>query len=96
MTAAFNGNSSVNIATATTTTAKTGKGCLKRIVINKPVATAVITVYDNTAASGTKLATITLPATLLEDTKSLEFDVAFGTGLTIVTSQATDLTVVFN
>lgn len=96
MSKAFNGNASVNITSAVTTVAKSGKGCLKRIVINKGVATAVITVYDNTAASGTKLATITLPATLLDEARSLEFDVVFATGLTIVTSQATDLTVVFN
>lgn len=96
MTQAKQGYSFSNITSAATTTVKTTGGCLKRIVINKPVASAVITIYDNTTNSGTKLGTITLPATLLEDTKSLEYDVSFGTGLTIVTSQATDLTVVFN
>lgn len=86
-----------NIASATTTTAKSGIGRFYQLVINKPVANGVITIYDNTAASGTKIATITLPATLLQDCVSLNFGGAvFGTGLTIVTSAATDITAIFD
>ena len=84
-----------NIASATTTTVKTGFGKLENIVINKPVANGVITVYDNTAGSGTKIATITLPATLTQDAITLTYNTAFGTGLTVVTSAATDITVTY-
>jgi hypothetical protein len=83
-----------NIATATTTTSKSGAGFLHSITVNTIVASATITVYDNTAGSGTKIATITLPSTITSDAPfTLRYDVAFATGLTIVTSGATDLTV---
>lgn len=82
-----------NIAGAATTVIKTGSGVLKGIVVNKAVANGVITVYDNTAGSGTKIATITNPATLLHSQVSLDFNCKFSTGLTIVTSAADDITV---
>lgn len=85
-----------NILTATTTVCKAGFGKLERIVINKAVASAVVTVYDNTAGSGTKIATITMPATLLESHNVLDFGCTFGTGLTVVTSSTADITVVFS
>ena len=84
-----------NIAAGATTAVKSGSGTLKRIVINKKVANGVITIYDNTAASGTKIATITNPATLLDNAQQLDYDVAFNTGLTVVTSAADDVTVVW-
>lgn len=85
-----------NIKTATTTTVKSGKGILHKIVINTIVASATITVYDNTAGSGTTIATITLPATITGDNPfTLEYDLQFTTGCTIVTSGATDITVVY-
>jgi hypothetical protein len=84
-----------NITTATTTTVKSGSGTLVRIVNNKKVASGVITIYDNTAGSGTKIGTITSPATLLDNHQVYDFQVGFQTGLTIVTSQAEDLTVVW-
>lgn len=85
-----------NIATATTTVVRNGKGVLKGIVVNKAVATGAITIYDNTAASGAKIATITSPATLIHSQISLDYgEVAFTTGLTIVTSQADDITVIW-
>lgn len=84
-----------NIASATTTVCRSGKGFLSKIVVNTAVANGVITVYDNTAASGTKIATITMPATLLQNHFTLDFGkVMFNTGLTVVTSAATDITVV--
>lgn len=83
-----------NITTAATTTVKSGSGFLHSITINKLVASAVITIYDNTAGSGTKIGTITYPATLLTDSPvTVEFNVSFGIGLTIVTSVANDLTI---
>lgn len=90
------GNNYTNIAGAATTAVKASAGRLKRITVNKAVASSVITVYDNTAASGTKIATITNPGTLLQNNFTLEFDVRFATGLTIVTSAADDITVVWN
>jgi len=86
----------VNIASATTTAIKTGFGKLHKIVINKPVANGVITVYDNTSGSGNKIDTITLPETLTQDCCMLDYETAFGTGLTVVTSAATDITVTYS
>ena len=88
-------NADTNITSATTTTIKSGSGTLVRIVNNKKVANGVITIYDNTAASGTKIGTITNPATLLDSAQTYEYGVGFTTGLTIVTSAAEDLTVVW-
>jgi hypothetical protein len=83
-----------NITTATTTAVKSGVGFLHALTINTYVASATITIYDNTAASGTKIGTITLPSTITADAPvTLTFDVGFATGLTIVTSGATDVTV---
>ena len=46
---------------STTTTVKSGGGLLRGIMINTPVASGTLTVYNSTTASGTKVATITLP-----------------------------------
>lgn len=77
-----------NITSATTTTVKSGSGILRRITINTTAAGA-ITVYDNTAASGTKIATF--PSSAVVGT--YEYGVRFTTGLTIVTAAASDITV---
>lgn len=84
-----------NITTATTTTVKSGAGFLHAITFNTPVASSVITIYDNTAGSGTKIGTITLPAVLLaQGAYTAPLNVSFTTGLTIVTATAaSDLTV---
>lgn len=88
--------SATHITTATTTTVKSGGGLLHAIIIGKGVATGVITVYDNTAGSGTVLSAITFGAALLTDPPLLAtYDIRFVTGLTIVTSQATALTIVW-
>lgn len=82
-----------NISTATTTVVKSGAGFLHLIVIGKHVASNAITIYDNTAASGTKISTIT-PGTLLTDPPiQATYDVVFSTGLTVVTAGASDITV---
>ncbi len=86
------GNPSSNITTATTTTIKSGAGILHTINIGLCVAAATITIYDNTAASGTKLGTITCPS-VVGDVPTKTYDIAFATGLTVVTSAATDVTV---
>lgn len=84
-----------NIAGAATTTVKSGRGTLAGIIINKAVASGVITVYDNTAASGTKIATITNPAVLIDSQVCLIYEVDFDKGLTIVTSSTDDITITF-
>jgi hypothetical protein len=83
-----------NITTATTTTVKSGSGYLNAIIINKAVVSTTITIYDNTAGSGTLIGTITYGGTLLNDPPIMAtYNCNFVTGLTIVTSGATDLTV---
>lgn len=87
----------LNIAGAATTTLCTGAGTLYGLTINKGVAAGVVTIYDNTAGSGTKIATITSPAVLLQSYLNLPFnELQFKTGLTIVTSAADDITVVWS
>jgi hypothetical protein len=90
-----------NIITNATTTVKSGAGFLHSITINNPAALTVanetVTIYDNTAGSGTKIGTYVVPFGL---TSALPFtlahDVTFSTGLTIVTAGSTvapDITV---
>lgn len=86
----------ITLAAPTTTTVKSGNGTLHAITINKATATAVITIYDGTAATGVLIGTITLPATLLRTQDTLIYDIGFATSLTIVTSTAAcDLTISF-
>lgn len=85
-----------NINTATTTVLKSARGFLHRIIINSAAANGVITVYDNTSAAGTKVATITQPASVLQSQNVLEYGCYLTTGLTIVTSSTDDITVVFD
>ena len=77
-----------HIATATTTVVATGKGVLHAINLTETAA-AAITVYDNTAGSGTILAAF--KASVGEN--SFVLDVAYSTGLTVVTAGASKLTV---
>lgn len=90
------GDNYTNITTATTTAVKASSGNLKAIVVNAAVTTGTITIYDNTAASGTKIATITFPATLLANQVYIPYNVHFSTGLTIVTTGTADITAVWN
>jgi hypothetical protein len=95
-TGVIGGYNGVNITAAapTTTVVKTGEGILHTITFNKPVATGVITIYDNTSATGTVIGTITIPASPMPVT--LTYDQHFTTGLTIVTATAAqDITVTF-
>lgn len=81
----------LNITGQATTVVKSGSGILHTICVNTPAATETITIYDNTAASGTKIGTITVFAAT---NPCLTYDVNFGTGLTLVTATASsDLTV---
>lgn len=76
------------ISTATTTTVKSGVGFLHSITITESVASTIV-VYDNTAASGTIIASFVASA----GTGTYTFDVSFTVGLTIITAGASKLTV---
>ncbi len=90
-------SSSTYISTATTTVVKSGAGRLARIIIGTPIASATITVYDNTAGSGTVIATLAIGSVITGDQPDpIEFACKFTTGLTVVTSGATLITVVWD
>lgn len=76
--------------TSGTNVVKETSGFLRRLVINKGF-TGTITIYDNTAASGDKIATITDPAV----GQNFNFFCDFNTGLTVVLSTTGDVTVSF-
>lgn len=78
------------ISTATTTAVATGPGTLHTITVEGGT-TGTIIAYDNTAASGTILASFDSTNALATYT----FDIRFSKGLTIITSAATKLTVCF-
>jgi hypothetical protein len=82
---------SVYISSGATTVVKTGGGRLIRVSITETAA-GTITIYDNTAGSGTVLAAF--KASVVEGT--YEFNLPFATGLTIVTGAASKLTVVYD
>ncbi len=72
-----------NIAATGTTTVKSGAGIFRRLVINtKGGSSNTFTIYDNTAGSGTVIATVDT----VNSTGSLEYGLAFSTGLTIVSA----------
>lgn len=82
-----------NITADATTVLKASAGYLHTVCVNTPAATGTITIYDNTAGSGTKIGTITSFASV---GGCFTYDVAFWTGLTIVTATAApDITVSF-
>lgn len=76
------GDSFSNIISNTTTVVKSGAGTLVRVICNNPGTTEVLTIYDNTAGSGTKIGTLSFGT----GASSLDFGIAFATGLTIVSS----------
>ena len=84
-----------HISTNATTTAKSGAGVLKRIVLNTKGTTGnTATIYDNTTGSGTVIGVID---TFVGDTGVYEYGLAFATGLTVVTAGGTaaDLTIIY-
>lgn len=78
-----------------TTTLRTGAGVLHKVTINTAGASSnTITLYDNTAASGTVLATIDGTAGPL----TLDYNIRFSTGLTAIlaTGTAAKITVTYS
>ena len=83
----------LNITTDTTTTVHSGNTVLGAICINTTAANETITIYDNTAASGTKVGIITLTT---GSGGCFNYNAYLATGLTIVTATAAaDLTVIW-
>lgn len=81
------GFSQTNMTTNTTTTIKSGSGLLHAIDVQVgATTTGLVTCYDNTAGSGTVLATIT--TTVATGYTEHVRDIPFATGLTCVTSAA--------
>jgi hypothetical protein len=76
------------ISTATTTVIRTGSGMLHTIQVQGGT-TGTIIVYDNSAGSGTIIASFDTTNAI----GNFYFDCKYSTGLTIVTSAATKLTV---
>jgi len=77
------------IGTNTTTVCKYGAGTLQRIVNVDNAGT--LTIYDNTAASGTIIATIDTSKAL----GTLEFEAPFSNGLTVVTATGAKVVIVY-
>lgn len=78
----------------TTTVVKSGAGVFHTLVLNKPVATETISMYDGPASGGIVIGTITVPAS--PQPVTLHYDASFVTSLTIVTATAaSDITVTY-
>lgn len=77
-----------------TTVIKSGPGVLASVTINtKGASSNTLTVYDNTAGSGTVIAVIDTTTAL----GTIPYDIIYNTGLTIVlaTGTAADVTVAY-
>lgn len=72
---------------STTTTIKSGGGFLHTITVNTPAASGTLTIYNNTAASGTKIGTVTLPAAVGQPV-TLIYDTNANIGITILSTIA--------
>lgn len=85
-----------HLAALATTTVKTGPGALHSITLNTCIASATVTVYDNTSAAAPVIATLTCPATVTNPV-TLIYDARFSTGLTVVLAGtgAPDVTVAY-
>ncbi len=84
-------NSYANQTAAATTTVKSGAGFLHAVCVSTCVAAATVKIFDNTAGSGTSIGIITCGATTVA-LPCQTFDVTFATGLTMLSSGATDVT----
>lgn len=83
------------ITTGTSTTVKGSAAILHKVCVNTPVASATIKIYNALSATGTPI-TITIPSTVTgESPFFIEYDIYMGTGIFVVTSGATDVTVTY-
>jgi len=94
-TVSVGGYQKTNITSATTTLVKTGAGVLHSVTVNKMVASATVEL-DDAVTNTNSFGIITLPGTVTSMAPfTLIYDAPFSTGLSITTSQATDVTVVW-
>lgn len=94
-------SSATVITAAATTSVKATAGTLRRVVVTTQVASATIKFFDLASASCTGTpstnprAVITLPTTV-GNPFFLEFQQAFANGICVLTSGATNLTVIYD
>ena len=85
-----------NIAATGTTVVKAAPGTLRAIIVNSALITAAITIYDNTAGSGTVIASYAFAAAVTSPLPAVVYDVVAGTGITIVGATANcNITVIY-
>lgn len=83
----------INLVGAQSILIKADAGALRRVIVNSGSGTNTAVFYDNTAASGTTIATIDVN----KNQGSIEFGTNFSNGLFVVTTGAgTDVTVIFD
>lgn len=78
------------ITTAATNTIKSGPGALLQVIVGKAT-TGTVTIYDNTAASGTIIAAFPTSTSQFSYTVGAIFNI----GLTVVNSAGEQLTVIY-
>lgn len=83
-------NTFAYISTATTTAVKSGSGVLEKIIVSTVGSSSTVTIYDNTAGSGTIIGVINS-----DSLGTYEYGGRFATGLTIVTVGTPKVTVVY-
>jgi hypothetical protein len=86
------------ISTATTTICKYGAGRLNKVIFGNPDAAQIITLRDGLSVSAPIIATLTNLAAAIATThfhSSVEFNCPFFNGLTVVTSQTSPITVIY-
>lgn len=86
------GSAYQNIHNAGTTVVKSAPGVLHSIALNGGASAATVTLFDNTAASGTAIAQITLGAAVTAPMNPVGYGVNFNTGLVAVATGTIDLT----
>lgn len=86
------GASKTNITTATTTQVKSGTGILHKVIVGTPVAAATISIYDATSGTTNPIGVITCAAV---NAFEIEYNCDVTTGIRVITSGATDVTVVW-
>lgn len=88
------GNHFALITSATTTQVVTGRGVLRRIIFNTPIASSTVKLIDGISGSTANIGTITNTSAV--EPYSVEYNVKFSAGLRIVTSGADNITVVYD
>ena len=78
------------MSTTVSTVIKSGNGVLHAIVINTGAA-GIVTIYDNTAGSGTKIATLKTGIT----ERTLIYDLKFDNGLYVIPAAAVNVTYIY-